>query len=86
MQSAYHNLPTIGGVMQHSSASFQATDRKFSSDNDRATYSFNIADAYPKEAGVKSHGSAPSPSIAKRTASRSKKILSLITQFLSPLP
>ena len=51
MQSAYHNLPTIGGVMQHNGTSFQATDRKFSSDNDRATYSFNIADAYPKGSG-----------------------------------
>jgi len=54
MQSAYHNLPAIGGVMQHNGVEFQATDRKYSSDNDRATYSFNIAEAYPKEAGVKS--------------------------------
>ncbi len=54
MQSAYHNLPTIGGVGQHNGTTFQATDRKFSTDADHATYSFNIADAYPKEAGVKS--------------------------------
>jgi hypothetical protein len=54
MQSAYHNLPTIGGVEQHNGTTFQATDRKFSTDADHATYSFNIADAYPKEAGVKS--------------------------------
>ncbi len=54
MQSAYHNLPTIGGVMQHDGVSFQATDRKFDNDENRATYSFNIAEAYPKEAGVKS--------------------------------
>ena len=54
MQSAYHNLPTIGGVMQHDGVKFQATDRKFDSNGDRATYSFNIAEAYPKEAGVKS--------------------------------
>jgi Heparinase II/III-like protein len=54
MQSAYHNLPTIGSIMQHDGAEFKATDRKFSSDNERATYSFNIASAYPKEAGVKS--------------------------------
>jgi hypothetical protein len=54
MQSAYHNLPTIGGVMQKDGVEFQATDRKFSTDADRARYSFNIAEAYPKEAGVKS--------------------------------
>jgi hypothetical protein len=54
MQSAYHNLPTIGGVMQHEGVKFKATDRKYSSDDKRATYSFNIAEAYPAEAGVKS--------------------------------
>jgi Heparinase II/III-like protein len=54
MQSAYHNLPTIGGVMQHNGVEFKATERKYSSDGQRATYSFNIAEAYPKEAGVKS--------------------------------
>ncbi len=54
MQSAYHNLPTIGGVMQHNGVEFKATDRKYSTDDKRATYSFNIAAAYPQEAGVKS--------------------------------
>jgi len=54
MQSAYHNLPTIGGVMQHDGVQFKATDRKYSSDDKRATYSFNIAETYPPEAGVKS--------------------------------
>jgi hypothetical protein len=54
MQSAYHNLPTIGGVQQHNGVEYKATERKYASDGDRATYSFNIASAYPKEAGVKS--------------------------------
>lgn len=54
MQSAYHNLPTVGGVMQHDGVKFQATDRKFESNDEHATYSFNIAEAYPQEAGVKS--------------------------------
>jgi Heparinase II/III-like protein len=54
MQSAYHNLPTVGGVMQQNGVQYQATDRKYSSNEDRATYSFNIALAYPKEAGIKS--------------------------------
>jgi hypothetical protein len=54
MQSAYHNLPTIGGVMQHDGVDYKATDRKYSTNDQRATYSFNIAETYPKEAGVKS--------------------------------
>ena len=54
MQSAFHNLPTIGGVMQRDGVHFTATDRKYSTDDSRATVSFNIASAYPKEAGVKS--------------------------------
>ena len=54
MQSAYHNLPTIGGVMQHEGVDFKATDLKHESNDKRATFSFNIASAYPKEAGVKS--------------------------------
>jgi Heparinase II/III-like protein len=54
MQSAYHNLPTIGGVMQHDGVKFKASDRKYASDDKLATYSFDIAGAYPAEAGVKS--------------------------------
>lgn len=53
MQSTYHNLPTIGGVMQHNGVDFRATDRKYDSNDQRATYSFDIARAYPKEAGVR---------------------------------
>lgn len=54
MQSAYHNLPTIGGVMQHNGIEYEAKDRSYSTTDDRATVSFSIADAYPKEAGIKS--------------------------------
>ncbi len=54
MQSAYHNLPTIGGVMQHNGVEFKATERKYSTDDKRSAFSFNIAAAYPQEAGVKS--------------------------------
>ncbi len=53
MQSAYHNLPTVGGVMEHDGVEFQATDRKYSTNDERATVSFNIATAYPKEAGIR---------------------------------
>jgi len=54
MQSAYHNLPTIGGVMQHNGVQYRATERRYASNDDRASYSFNIAPAYPQEAGVAS--------------------------------
>lgn len=53
MQSAYHNLPTIGEIMQHNGVEFKAADRKYSTNDQRAIYSFNIAAAYPKEAGVR---------------------------------
>jgi Heparinase II/III-like protein len=52
LQSAYHNLPTIGGVMQRNGVEFKATDHTYSTNDRSATYSFNIAGAYPKEAGV----------------------------------
>jgi hypothetical protein len=54
MQSAFHNLPTVGGVMEHEGVKFEATDRNCSFSDDRAVVSFNIANAYPKEAGIKS--------------------------------
>jgi hypothetical protein len=53
MQSAYHNLPTVGGVMQQNGVEFEATDRKYETNDRHATVSFNIAKAYPKEAGIK---------------------------------
>ena len=49
MQSAFHNLPTVGGVMQHSGVEYAASERKYSSNDERATVSFDIADAYPKQ-------------------------------------
>lgn len=53
MQSAYHNLPEVGGVMQKNGVEFEATDRRYESDDQHATVSFDIAKAYPKEAGIK---------------------------------
>jgi len=53
MQSAYHNLPTVGGVMQKDGVGFAATDRKYETSDRFARVSFDIAKAYPKEAGIK---------------------------------
>ncbi len=54
MSSAYHNLPTIGGIAEHAGPEYKATQRKYSSNDQRAVYSFDIAQAYPAAAGVKS--------------------------------
>jgi hypothetical protein len=53
MQSAYHNLPTVDGVMEQNGVEFAATNRKYGTSDKEAVVSFDIASAYPKEAGVK---------------------------------
>jgi hypothetical protein len=52
MQSAYHNLPTINGVMQQDGREFAASDVSYNSDDSGATFSLDIAGAYPAGAGV----------------------------------
>jgi hypothetical protein len=54
MQSAYHNLPTIGGVMQSAGRAFAASEVEYRSTADAAEFSLNIAKAYPEQAGVAS--------------------------------
>jgi Heparinase II/III-like protein. len=53
MQSAYHNLPTIGGVMQHDGSPYAATDVKYATNDSAARIAMNLATAYPPEASVK---------------------------------
>ena len=52
MQSGYHNLPTINGVMQAPGQAFAARDVQYVGDDDRAEFSLDIAGAYPPEAGL----------------------------------
>jgi hypothetical protein len=52
MQSAYHNLPTINGVMQAAGRQYAARDVTFRSAGASAEFAAEIAAAYPKEAGV----------------------------------
>lgn len=52
MQSAYHNLPTINGIMQRDGRNFAAKNVSYSSDDAFAQLRLDIADAYPQEAGV----------------------------------
>ena len=55
MQSAYHNLPSFGGVMQKDGAAYAASDVTVTLDDATARISMEIAEAYPKEAGVRSY-------------------------------
>jgi hypothetical protein len=52
MQSAYHNLPTINGVMQKEGRDFRATEVAYKSGTKAVSFSFDIAKAYPEEAQV----------------------------------
>lgn len=52
MQSAFHNLPTIGGVMQHEGEPYRAGELKYRSSDAEVSFSANLATAYPKDAGV----------------------------------
>ncbi|HYD83532.1 MAG TPA: heparinase II/III family protein, partial [Opitutus sp.] len=51
-QSGWHNVPTIGDVMQSAGREFKATDVLYRTDHDRAEISFELATAYPAEAQV----------------------------------
>jgi Heparinase II/III-like protein len=50
MQSAYHNCPTIDGVMQSAGREFTATEVNYQADDDQAELRMNLAQAYPPEA------------------------------------
>jgi hypothetical protein len=52
MQSAFHNLPTFGGVMQAAGAEFAARDFVTEFSEEQAEVSFDIAGAYPAMARV----------------------------------
>jgi hypothetical protein len=54
MQSAFHNCPTIGGVMQAAGREYAARDVKYQANEHMAEFSLDIAAAYPAEAGVES--------------------------------
>jgi len=53
-QSAYHNLPTIGGVQQGVGPMFRATDVVYESNENSAQLAMELAKAYPPEARLKS--------------------------------
>ncbi|UHS58276.1 heparinase II/III domain-containing protein [Agrobacterium vaccinii] len=55
MQSAFHTLPSFGGVMQRDGEAFAARDFRVDFTEQHAEISFDLADAYPPEAGVQSY-------------------------------
>lgn len=54
MQSAYHNLPVINGVMQKEGREFEAKNVAYSYDDSFAQLSLDIAGTYPEVANVDS--------------------------------
>ncbi len=54
MQSGYHNLPVINGVDQKDGAKFKAKNSNYIKNAKSATFSTDIAGAYPENARVKS--------------------------------
>ena len=52
MQSQYHNLPTINGVMQKNGKEFAAGNVSFSSSENNIMFALDIGSAYPAEANV----------------------------------
>ena len=54
MQSAYHNCPTIDGVMQSAGREFAASDVSYRADDRSVEFRLNIATAYPEQANLES--------------------------------
>ncbi len=54
MQSAYHNLPTVNGVMQKDGAQYRAREVRFVQTPQGVRFSLDLAGAYPPEAQLES--------------------------------
>jgi len=52
IQSQWHNLPTINGIMQHEGEQYKAKDVSFVSKQDGGECQLDIAGAYPTDALV----------------------------------
>ena len=52
MQSAYHNVPTINGVMQKAGAEYRARRVLLKSSEPRSRFQISLMSAYPEEADV----------------------------------
>jgi hypothetical protein len=52
MQSQYHNLPTINGIMQEAGASYAAREVTYTSDENSVRFSLELSHCYPEAASV----------------------------------
>lgn len=75
MQSAYHNLPTINGVMQKNGSEYSATNVNYEASKKRVIFSLDISNAYPDEANVKSWKRTITLEREKRVTIRDKYVL-----------
>ncbi|MBD3275621.1 MAG: heparinase [Candidatus Marinimicrobia bacterium] len=53
-QSAYHNVPTINGVMQHEGRQYEAKNVNYKQNNRKAVLAMDLAACYPEDARVES--------------------------------
>ncbi|MBT4137818.1 MAG: heparinase [Candidatus Latescibacteria bacterium] len=79
MQSAYHNLPTINGVMQQNGRKFAAKDVAYKKTNKSATFSLDLVGAYPKEAGIQSWQRAITLNRGKSVEIRDRYVLDKVS-------
>jgi hypothetical protein len=54
MQSAFHNLPTINGIMQRNGKEYKAREAGYEANNKSAVFHCDISRAYPEQARVRS--------------------------------
>ncbi len=54
MRSDYHNLPTVGGVVQADGNQFKAENVTYYADDEKASFKLDIARSYPSDSGIKS--------------------------------
>jgi hypothetical protein len=54
MQSAYHNLPTIDGMMQAAGREYEATDVSYKPGENQVEYRLNIAKAWHRDCSIES--------------------------------
>jgi hypothetical protein len=52
MQSQYHTLPTVNGVMQQDGREFRSRNVSFNTSPKTVNFAIDLADAYPEEAGI----------------------------------
>jgi len=82
MQSAFHNLPTINGVMQKNGREFQATNISYDAGKKRAVFSLDMSKAYPEDAKVKSWRRTVSLERGKHVAIHDKYELGKVKELL----